>query len=319
MQRREFITLLGTAVAIGPLSASAQEPGRIYRVAFLTPSLTEATVLNELRENGFSEGRNLEVLPGGFGVSIERVADVAASLARASPDVIVTASEPYLRAIQRNTRSIPLIGMTEDMVGEGFVASLAKPDGNITGMSILSPELDGKRMEILIEAVPGVRKIALFADSKVTLSRHTEALRDAAQNRGVGLMITSVAQRDDVLPAIENAKRSGAEAICFLATPLFSINAGAFIQAVTDLHLPTIFQWPENAEEGALIGYGPRFMDMQRARARMVVKVLRGAKPADIPIEQPSKFELVINLKAAKAIGLEVPAGIVLRADKLIE
>jgi putative tryptophan/tyrosine transport system substrate-binding protein len=218
MQRREFITLLGTAVAIGPLSASAQEPGRIYRVAFLTPSLTEATVLNELRENGFSEGRNLEVLPGGFGVSIERVADVASSLAKASPDVIVTASEPYLRAIQRNTRSIPLIGMTEDMVGEGFVASLAKPDGNITGMSILSPELDGKRMEILIEAVPGVRKIALFADSKVTLSRHTEALRDAAQNRGVGLMITSVSQRDDVLPAIENAKRSGAEAICFLAS-----------------------------------------------------------------------------------------------------
>jgi len=164
-----------------------------------------------------------------------------------------------------------------------------------------------------------VQKIALFADSKVTSSGHTEALMNAAKNRGVGLMVTSVAQRDDVLPAIENAKRSGAEAICFLATPLFSINADAFIQAVTDLHLPAIFQWPENAEAGALIGYGPRFTDMQRARARMVIKVLRGAKPADIPVEQPSKFELVINLKAAKAIGSEVPAGIVLRADKLIE
>src|ERR1700733_1779393 len=113
MQRRDFITVLGTAAAMWPLSASAQESGRIYRVGFLTPSLSEATVLNELRDNGFSEGRNLEVLPGGFGVSIDRVADVAASLARASPDVIVTASEPYLRALQRNTRSIPLIGMTE--------------------------------------------------------------------------------------------------------------------------------------------------------------------------------------------------------------
>jgi putative ABC transport system substrate-binding protein len=155
MQRRDFIALLGTAAAMWPLSASAQEPGRIYRVAFLTPVLAEPTLLNELRDNGFSEGRNLEVLPGGLGVSIERLADVAASLAKASPDVIVTASEPYLRALQRITRSIPLIGMTEDMVGEGFVASLAKPGGNITGMSILSPELDGKRLDILLEAVPG--------------------------------------------------------------------------------------------------------------------------------------------------------------------
>lgn len=319
MQRRDFITLLGTTAAMWPLSASAQEPGRIYRVAFLTPSLAEPILLNELRDSGFSEGRNLEVLPGGFGVSIERVADVAASLAKASPDVIVTASEPYLRAIQRNTRSIPLIGMTEDMVSEGFAASLAKPGGNITGMSILSPELDGKRLDILIEAVPGVQKIAVFAESRITLPRHIEALQDAARGRGIELLVTSLARRDEVLPAMENAKSSGAQAICFLATPLFSINAGALIQAITNLHLPTIFQWPENAEEGALIGYGPRFMDVQRARARMVIKVLRGAKPADIPVEQPSKFELVINLKAAKAIGLEVPAGIVLRADKLIE
>jgi putative ABC transport system substrate-binding protein len=209
--------------------------------------------------------------------------------------------------------------MTEDMVSEGFAASLAKPGGNITGMSILSPELDGKRLDILIEAVPGVQKIAVFAESRITLARHIEALQDAARGRGIELLVTSLARRDEVLPAMENAKSSGAQAICFLATPLFSINAGALSQAITNLHLPTIFQWPENAEEGALIGYGPRFMDVQRARARMVIKVLRGAKPADIPVEQPSKFELVINLKAAKAIGLEVPAGIVLRADKLIE
>ena len=319
MQRRDFIALLGTAAAMWPLSASAQEPGRIYRVAFLTPVLAEPTLLNELRDNGFSEGRNLEVLPGGLGVSIERLADVAASLAKASPDVIVTASEPYLRALQRITRSIPLIGMTEDMVGEGFVASLAKPGGNITGMSILSPELDGKRLDILLEAVPGVQKIAVFAESRITLPRHIEALRDAVRGRGIGLLVTSVDRRDEVLPAVKDAKNSGAQAICFLATPLFSIAAGALIEVVTNLRLPTIFQWPENAEEGALIGYGPRFMDMQRARARMVIKVLRGTKPADIPVEQPSKFELVINLKAAKAMGIEVPAGIALRADKLIE
>jgi putative ABC transport system substrate-binding protein len=322
MRRREFITLLGGAAAAYPLAAHAQEPGRVYRVAFLTPSprasVAETTLFDELRKSGFIEGQNLEVIPG-FGVPNDQVADAAAALVKTSPDVIVTASEPYLRALQQSTRSIPLIGMTEDMVGEGFTASLARPGGNITGMSILSPELDGKRLDILIEAVPGARKIAVFADSKVTQPRHIEALQDAARGRGVGLMVVNIAKRDDVLPAIANAKSAGAEAISFLAAPLFSISTGAFIQSITALRLPTIFQWPENAEEGALIGYGPRFTDMQRERARMVIKVLRGAKPADIPIEQPSKFELVINLKAAKAIGHDVPAGLVLRADKVIE
>jgi putative ABC transport system substrate-binding protein len=260
MTRREFIGLVGGAAAWS-LAAPAQEPGHVYRLAFFSPSLRSsaavAAMLEELRVHGFVQGQNLEVLSEGFGVSGSKAGELAASLVKASPDVIVTASEPYLRALQQNTRSIAVIGMTEDMVTEGFAATLARPGSNITGLSLLSPELDGKRLAILIEAVPGAAKIAMLAESGVTPQRHIDELHEAARGRGVSLLVTGVASRDEVLPAIENLKKSGAQAVNFLAGPLFSINSGAFIQRLTELRLPSIFQWAENAEEGALIAYGP--------------------------------------------------------------
>jgi putative ABC transport system substrate-binding protein len=172
MQRREFITLVGGAAA-WPLGARAQDAGRTYRIGFLLPAVRESpavvALLDELRLNGFIEGQNLLVIPGGFGVPNDQIESVAASLVAASPDVIRAGPELPLRALQRLTGTIPLIGMTEDMVGAGLVASLARPGGNITGLSIFSPELDGKRQEILIEAFPGVRKIAVLAGR---LQRH---------------------------------------------------------------------------------------------------------------------------------------------------
>jgi len=205
------------------------------------------------------------------------------------------------------------------MVGTGLVESLARPGGNITGISLLSPELDGKRQELLIEAVPGVRKIAILADANVTEPAHLRELQDAAHARGIEALVRGVEKRGDVISAISDAKTSGAQAINFLATPMFSVNAADFIRHVTSLHLPSIYQWPEDAEDGALIAYGPRYLEMYRERARMTVKVLRGAKPADIPVEQPALFELVINLKTAKVIGQDVPSGLLQRADKVIE
>ena len=277
-----------------------------------------AAFFDELRLNGFVEGQNLTVIPGGFGVPNDQIASVVASLVAASPDVI-NPGPASLRAFQQATKTIPLVTMSEDMVGDGFVTSLARPGGNITGLSLLSPELDGKRQEILIEAVPGVRKIAVLADANTTKSAHLQELQGAAHGRGIEALVRSVAKRDDVISAINDVKASGAQAINFLATPMFSINAADFIRQVTMLRLPSIYQWPEDAEDGALMAYGPRFKDMFRARARIVAKVLRGAKPAEIPVEQPTRFELVINLQAAKAIGHEVPAALVARADKLIE
>jgi ABC-type uncharacterized transport system substrate-binding protein len=327
MRRREFITLLGGAAVAWSFVARAQEPGRTYRLGFLIPSGRERPQMlaffDELRLAGFIEGQNLAVIPSGFGVRNEQIAVLAEAMVKAVPDAIVAGPELQIRALQAVTRTIPLIGMTEDMVGAGLVASLARPGGNTTGISLLAPELDGKRQDILIEAVPGARRIAMLADSNVTPPGHLQALQDAARHRGVELLVFGVARPDEIAPAINDAKVSGAEALNFLATPLFSVpgssNNRVVLERIAAVRLPAIYQWPEAAEEGGLAAYGPRFTQVYRQRARLLVKVLRGAKPADLPVEQPTNFELVINLKAAKAIGHEVPAGLVLRADKVIE
>jgi putative ABC transport system substrate-binding protein len=213
--------------------------------------------------------------------------------------------------------------MTEDMVGEGLAASLARPGRNITGISLLSPELDGKRQDILMEALPGARQIAAMSDSKVTSSKHLQALQRAAQSRGVQVLVFGVSKPDEIAAAIDAAKAAGAEAANFLATPLFSLpgtrNFQIVMERINALRLPSIFQWPETAESGAVLGYGPRFTDVYRQRAQMVAKVLRGARPSDIPVEQPNRYELVVNLKAAQAMGCQLATGLVLRADRLIE
>jgi putative ABC transport system substrate-binding protein len=324
MRRRELITLIGGAAAAWPLVTYAQdwERDRVYRLGFLIPTPRKepvvAALFDELRINGLVEGQNLTVL-GGFGIANDQIAAVAASTVAASPDAIICGPELPIRALQKLTTKIPLVGMTEDMVGEGLVQSLARPGGNTTGVSLLSPELDGKRQEFLIEAVPRLRKLAILADANVTKPAHLRQLDEAARGHGVEPLVRGVAKRADVITAIKEVKAWGAQGINFLATPMFSVNASDFIAQVTESGLASIYQWPEDAEGGALAAYGPRYSEMYRVRARLVMKVLRGIKPADIPVEQPAKFELVINLKAAKAIGVEVPATLVARADKLIE
>jgi putative tryptophan/tyrosine transport system substrate-binding protein len=326
LRRREFITLLGGAAAAWPLVARAQQNDRKYRLGFWSPAPRQAppveAFFDELRLNGFAEGKNLEVV-GAFEAVDDNLSERAAALVKAAPDAIVAGPELPLRALQAVTRSIPLVGMTEDMVAEGLVASLARPGGNTTGISLLSPELDGKRQEILIEAVPGARRIAAMADSRVTPPYHLQVLQHAARSRAVELSVFGVNGPEEIAAAIDAAKASGAEALNFLATPLFSLpgtrNNQIVMERIAAARLPAIFQWPETAEAGAVLGYGPRYLEVYRQRARMVVKILRGAKPADIPVEQPARFQLVVNLKAAKAIGHEVPAGLVLRADEVIE
>jgi ABC-type uncharacterized transport system substrate-binding protein len=327
MRRREFITLLGGAVAIWPLGVRAQESGRTYRLGFLVPSPKDsqpmAAFFDELRRAGFIEQQNLEILPGGFDSSSEKLAELAGALAKAMPDAIVAGPSLPLRALQAATRTVPLIGLSEDLVAEGLVISLARPGGNITGISLLAPELDGKRQDILIEAIAGARRIAALFDARVTPPFHLQALEHAARSRGVALSTFGVNGPEDVGATIDGAKASGAEGLNFLASPLFGAPGSRSYHIVMErtaaIRLPAIFQWPEMAEAGAVLGYGPPIADVYRQRARLTAKVLRGAKPADLPVEQPTKFELVINLKIAKAIGHEVPAGLVLRADKVIE
>jgi putative ABC transport system substrate-binding protein len=197
---------------------------------------------------------------------------------------------------------------------------LARPGGNTTGVSLLGTELDGKRQEILIEAVPGLRRMAILADTKVTRSLELQALQDAMHARGVEVSIHRVANAEEIATSIDMAKASGAAALNVLSSPLLNGNLHLILDRVAALRLPAIYPWAEYAEEGGFLAYGPRIVQIFRAQtAQQLVKLLRGVKPADIPIEQPTKFELVINLKTANALGVTVPATLVARADKVIE
>ena len=252
--------------------------------------------------------------------SAERFAVHAADLVKARVDVILAGGDASVRAAQQATTSIPILALTDDMVGQGFVRSLGQPGGNTTGVTLLASELDGKRQEILIEAVPGVRRIAALVDSNTTTPSRLRALEEAARARGVELSIHRVARREEIGSAIDAAKAADAGALNVLASSLL-FNSRAFIFGrVAALRLPAMYQWPEMAEEGGLIGYGPLIVQLYRdIMSRQLAKLLRGAKPTDLPVEQPTRFELVINLKTAKAIGHEVPAALVLRADEVIE
>jgi ABC-type uncharacterized transport system substrate-binding protein len=325
MRRRDFIIGMAGSAASWPTAARAQKDGSVYRIGFLAPSGRDAppivAFLNELRLNGFVEGRNLEIIPGGFDLRSDQATKLAATIVKAAPDVIYSGGEIATRAVQAETKSLPVVAVSSDLVAEKLVASLARPGGNITGVSILAPELDSKRLGILIEAVPRARRIAILADAKITPAPHLQSLHDAAQARGIELSIFAVSKPDEIAPAMEQAKAAGAGALNVLASPLFGAypNRAVIVGYPVRLQLPAIYEWPEIAEEGGLLAYGPRFTGIFRQVARLAAKVLRGAKPSDVPVEQPTTFELVINMKTAKSIGHEIPAGLALRADKVIE
>jgi putative tryptophan/tyrosine transport system substrate-binding protein len=327
MRRREFITLLGSATALpiaSPRAARAQEAGRKYRIAALLPnprnSPSWVALSNELQQFGFIESQNLTIDFRVYGRHIELLSKYAEELLGTPADVIVAGGDPAIRIAQQATKTTPILALTDDMVGSGLVRSLASPDGNTTGVSLLATELDGKRQDILIEAVPGLRRMAALTDTNTTAPRQLEALQDAARIRGVELSIHRVSKSDEIAPAIDAAKKSEAGALNVLASPLLFASRQVIIERAAALRLPAIYQWPEEAEEGGFLGYGPRFINIWRdTMARQLVKLLRGAKPADLPVEQPTKFEFVVNMKTAKALGLPVSKSMQLLADEVIE
>jgi putative ABC transport system substrate-binding protein len=324
MRRRDFIKVVCGATAVRPRAGSAQEPGRRYRLGGLHPSPREApqtvALFEELRRSGFIEGQNLTIDWRGYGQQAQLVSKFAAELVDAQVDVIAAGGNFGIRAAQQATATIPIVGFTDDMLGSHLVSSLARPGGNTTGISLLATELDGKRQEILIEAAPGLRRMTALADTGTTSPRQLQSLQDAARARGIELLIHQLATAGEIAPAIDAAKASNARALNILASPLLFANRRVIIERAATLRLPAIYQWPEVAEEGGFIGYGPRLVQLYRdVVARQLVRILRGAKPADLPVEQPTRFELVINLKTAKAIGHELPVGLILRADKVIE
>ena len=230
-----------------------------------------------------------------------------------------------VRAVQQATKTIPIVALVGDMLGSGYVNSLARPEGNTTGVSILVDEADGKRQDILIEAVPGLRLMAILIDINVPSRTYIPAakldeLQKAARTHGIEFSIHRVARGEEIAAAIDSAQASGATALNIVASPLFYAHRHLIMERAAAAHLPTIYEFPETAEEGGFAGYGPRIGQLfAEVMPRQIVKIFRGTKVADIPVEQPTKFELVINLKTAKAMGVTVPEALLVRADKVIE
>lgn len=324
MKRREFITILGGAAAAWPLAAHAQARGRIYRLGVLSANTLETqqniNFFDELAQLGFVQNKNLIVARQGVSVAFERFPQAAREIVESGVDAIFCPSgDAAVRAAQAATRKIPIIGIADDIEAARLVQSLSRPGANTTGISILATELDGKRQEILMELLPAARHMAALNDPASKNERQIAKLQQAARERGVELSVQNVATLDGIAPAIDAAKASGAEALNVLATALFGVHWQPVVERTAALRLPAIYQWPDIAPEGFLAAYGPRRTVLWRQLARMVAKVLGGTPPSELPVEQPTRFELVINLKVAKALGVTISPTQLAQADEVIE
>ena len=279
-----------------------------------------AAWFDELRRRGFIEGQNLAVEYRAYGQRPDLLPQYAAELVKARVDVIAIAGDEAVRAVQQATKTIPIVAFAGDLLKFGLVTSLARPGGNTTGVNFLVFVGDGKRQDILIEAVPGLRLMAVLTDVNYTKYNNLGALQEAARARGIEYSIHRVARGEEIAAAIDSAQASGAKALNILTSPLFYAYRHLIMDRTVVTRLPTIYEWPETAEEGGFAAYGPRLSQLfLELMPRQVIQVLRGNKIADIPVEQATKFELVVNLKTAKAMGVTVPEALLARADKVIE
>jgi putative ABC transport system substrate-binding protein len=325
LKRREFITLLGGAAAAWPLAARAQQAGKVPTIGVLasgTPashSQWVAAFVQRLRELGWIEGRTVAIEVRWAEGRFERPALIAAEFVRLKVDVILT-SGPSVFAAKQATSVIPIVFATvADPLSTGLVASLARPGGNVTGLSLTSPELASKRLEFLREVTPGLRRLAIMANADYPPAmRELDEVDTAAHPLGIETIALKIRQAADIAPGFE-ALKGRAEALYVVAETLTVANQVRINSFALAARLPTMHLMREMLETGGLVSYGPNLADLWRRAADFVDKILRGAKPADIPVEQPTKFDLVINLTTAKAIGLSIPESFLLRADEVIE
>ena len=325
MKRREFITLLGGA-ATWPLPTRAQQAGKLPTIGFLgasTPSTWgpwTAAFLQRLRELGWIEGRTIAIEYRWAEGRPERTQEIAAEFVRLKVDVIVTSGPPAVLAAKQATSVIPIVfAVTIDPVGAGYVASLARPGGNATGLTNQGTDLAGKRLELLREVVPGLRRLAIMANggNRAAMLEMGE-VQAAARTLGLAVAPSEIQRAEDIAAAFEVLK-GHAEALYVVADSLAGSNRVRINTLAVGARLPTTYSAREYVEAGGLISYGPNYADLFRRAGDYVDKILRGAKPADLPVEQPTKFDLVINLTTAKALGLDVPASLLARADEVIE
>jgi putative tryptophan/tyrosine transport system substrate-binding protein len=327
VRRREFITLFGGAVASWSLAAHAQQANKSRRIGFMGNSTAalEANLLApfhaELRARGYQEGRNIEIEYRWAEGQYERLPKLVAELLAAKVELIVTAGTPATLAVKRATTSVPLVMIAVgDPVGTGIVPSLARPGGNITGLSSIAPELEGKRLELLREIIPNLSHVALFLNP--TNPFHVTSMkqaRPAAEKLGIKLLVLEATKTDELEAAFSEILRQRPQAMLILADRVFLHDRRQLMEFATKHRLPTMNPYRELVEAGGLISYGPSYEDMHRRAADYVDKILKGSKPGDLPVELPTKFDLRINLQAAKAIGVKISESFLLQADQVIE
>ena len=305
--------------------AEAQQPARIPRIgilaapsaSFLSPRVE--AFRQRLRELGYVEGKNIVIEYRYAEGKLERLPDLAAELVRLKVDVIVTTG-PAILAAKKASATIPIVfAAAGDPVGGGLVSSLARPGGNITGLSLMAPDLDGKRLELLKEAFPKVARVAfLWGSGGARGNLPLTEMEAAAKALGVKLLSLEVRSLDDFESAFARAKRDGAQALITAPSPLINTQQRQVLDFAAKNRLPAMYPTSELVEAGGLMSYAPNYTDLYRRAADFVDKILKGTKPADIPVEQPTKFEFVVNLKSAKQIGVTIPPNVLARADRVI-
>jgi putative ABC transport system substrate-binding protein len=327
--RREFLraaTVAGTAgfLGFGSESARAQQPARIPRIGILIPTSASVfsarleTFRRRLRELGDVEGKNIFIEYRYAEGKLERLPDLAAELVQLKVDVIVTTGEVVLTA-KKVSGTIPIVfAVANDPVGSGLVSSLARPGGNITGLSLMSTDLDGKRLELLKEAFPKVVRVAFLWEPGTRAIDPLTDMEAAAKALGVKLLSLPVRSLDDFDGAFARAKRDGAQALITFPRPLITNQQRQVLDFAAKNRLPAMYPTSEFVEAGGLMSYAPNYAELFRRAADFVDKILKGTKPADIPVEQPTKFEFIVNLKTAKQIGVTIPPNVLVRADKVI-
>ena len=323
LERREFITLLGGAALAWPLAARAQQAGKMYRIGMLRVGAPPPSFIGPFRQGlsdlGYVEGKNT-VIELGLARREEQLPDVAAELVDLKVDVLVASGTPAVVPARNATQTIPVVFVAGiDPIAIGLVASLARPGGNVTGLTALHADLTGKRLELLKEIVPTLSRVALL--SRVANPGHQQYVREAAlaaRTLGMELQVLPVPASSDYEEAFRSA--SGAGGLLQVDDAVFTSHRLTLVELATRHRLPGVYGGGrEFVEAGGFLALGPNYSDLYRRAATYVDKLLKGAKPADLPVEQPTKFELIINLKTAKVLGVEVPPMLLARADEVIE
>jgi putative ABC transport system substrate-binding protein len=323
LKRREFITLLGGAAAAWPLAARAQQQAMPV-IGVLWPGASPPapprmeSFRQALRQLGFIEGHNVAIELRYAREGLRQLPDLAAELIRMKVNVLATFGDLTPKIARQATETLPIVAISDDILGAGLVPSLSRPGGNITGLTIMSPELSAKRLQMLKDMVPGVARVAALWDpttgaSQVSITERT------AQSLNLNLQVLEVRRRDDLSAAFRAARDGRADAINVFSSPFLASLFREIIDLSAEFRFPAIYQWREHVEAGGLLSYGPSLAAMFRQAATIVVKIVKGANPADLPVEQPTKFELAVNSRTAKALGLAIPPSVLVLADEVIE